>query len=995
MKIKNTLIAVVSSLVFGGASIGMGMLAYTNANVDQLDLLTRAVKDDKVKELKLARGDIKIEAGENHAGAIIGNKLYMWGRNDWGQLGIGSTGGFAWVPTRINIPNGTITELAMGVWHSGIIIDNSVYTWGRNDYGQLGLGHTTSRVHSPQFVLGGANSLAFGQFHSGAIVNGTIYMWGRNDWGQVGDDSYVTRTRPTIVYDKNIKGMYARELSLGFKHSGAILTNPKNGNRRELYAWGLNTNAELGYSTGAYEHWEYPDAVKDINKLSGTLQSISFGGTNSSAIVSGTLYTWGDNGNGQLGIGTVTRWEWVSRVTTISNVTSVKVAKLMQEATADIPGHMLAINSSGSLYAWGKNYNGQIGNGGTTNVSTPQLIRSSNVSAISAAGYASFAIIGGQLYSWGYGKYDVLGNGGNNSDVLTPTMINIRENYTINLNSSNDPYNKRNDVVYNVIKNSNDIKNIVEASSNQMNLPRSYNLSNVQAIGSTQDNTGRMTTTVDGAFPIITDITINGFLPVKETALTKISPKEVMITDDTFKHISTVDLVNEANADNTGTNSKLARWIINNSAMIIGNLPTYTQDFPELARIVKADGFVSKSWSKGEIEFNIYVDKYYEKSGNNIIISSSNTPVRLTTKISLSGLPKVISYQDCIDGRGKIQIIETQIEPQTSADKFFMAITGNINGGLVTNRVLLGEYINIRFIPGNATVSIVRDPSVVPTPGVVAEPVAFTLTTDKYYWLGSLIEAPNPPLTEYISFVILPKVSSISVKDNIEDVTSQITTGDALQLLKSQNNIQTESSKYLSFKNFPSSTFFSLGDLITNDNESGILNISVNANKYYDLDKLDFYSKNKEFTNLEIAGFKPSYDMSKYPVNTSNEKIETTKSKTQFFDEVIQNNVVNRSFIEQYLDLRSIPENAKLSIPRMEYNNDDTIWLTVRTDRYYDDGGVTIIEDFETTILIQLPTFDVIWIIILASSILFLLFLITCIIISVKNKNRIKDEIIE
>lgn len=991
MKTKNILITSISSLIFSGAVMGGAFLAHTNANVDKLDLLTRAVQDDKVKELQRARGDIKIESGGKHSGAIIGNRLYMWGYNVYGQIGNGSLANVL-SPIRINVPNGIISELSLGIDSSGVIIDNNVYTWGRNEYGQLGTGDTAHK-YTPQFVLSGANSLSLGEFHSGAIVNGTIYMWGRNDWGQVGDDSYVTRTRPTKVYDKNIKGMYARELSVGFKHSGAILTNPKNGNRRELYTWGLNTNRELGYSSGAYDHWEYPYAVDDINKLSGTLQSISFGGVNSSAIVSGSLYTWGDNGEGQLGIGTTTKWEWVSRVTSISNVTSVRVAKVDQPLSSfDNAGHMIAINSSGSLYLWGRNSQAQIGDGRTTSSSRPQLIESSNVSAISCSSNASFAIIDGKLHSWGSSSGGVLGNGINSNGLVSrPTLINIKENYIINLNSSNDPYNKRNDVVYNVIKNKNDIVNIVEASSTLINLPRNYNVSNVQAIGTTQNNTGRISTIVDAAFPIVNHITIDGFLPVKETAQTKLSPKEVPIIDNTFSGESIVELVKNANSDSTGTQSELAKWIINNSTTIIGTLQTYTQDFPENAKIVKADGFVLKSWLKGEIEFNIYVNKYYEKSGNNIILSTSNAPVKLTTKISLSGLPQVVSYQDCIDFNGKIQILETQIDPQTSADKFFVAITGNVIGGTVINKALLGQYINIRFIPADAIITIDRDMTIIQGPNEINQEVGFTLTTDKYYWLGVLIDTPNPPLTEYISFTILRKISNIFLKDNIEDFTSQITTGDALKLMSSGNTIESEASKYLNFENFPLSTLFTLGDSIVNDNESGILNLSIKASRYYDLELLDYYDKNKIFNDIKISGFKPSYDISIYPVNNNNEIMQSSKSKNEFFDEVINNNVVNRSFLSQYLDFRSIPENAELSIPRMDYKDDSTIQLTVRVDRYYDNGGVTIVRDYETTILIKLEKFDIIWIIILSASGLFLLFLITCIIICIRNKRKIKD----
>lgn len=86
-------------------------------------------------------------------------------------------------------------------------------------------------------TISGAHSLGLGGDHSGAIAQGKVYMWGKNNVGQIGDDTYGNiRTRPTPVSERYIEGMTAVQLSLGDVHSGAIYTDPKDGNKGKLFA---------------------------------------------------------------------------------------------------------------------------------------------------------------------------------------------------------------------------------------------------------------------------------------------------------------------------------------------------------------------------------------------------------------------------------------------------------------------------------------------------------------------------------------------------------------------------------------------------------------------------------------------------------------------------------------------------------------------------------------------------------------------------------------
>lgn len=233
MKIKNTLITVASSLVFGGASIGVGMLAYTNANVDKLELLTRAVKDDKLKELKLARGDIRITAGEEHAGAIIGNKVYMWGYNGAGQLGFGDYSNRL-IPTLLPfLPNGTITSLELGANHSGAIVDGQIYMWGDNQFGQLGYVSDISSSEMCSYI--NQKSKNSNQLINNKELQEVGLLTVLNDGNYI--SSFSNRIIfPIIDQNSNIIGFTGRDIN---NNSNIKYLNSKN-LKKDEFIYGLN-----------------------------------------------------------------------------------------------------------------------------------------------------------------------------------------------------------------------------------------------------------------------------------------------------------------------------------------------------------------------------------------------------------------------------------------------------------------------------------------------------------------------------------------------------------------------------------------------------------------------------------------------------------------------------------------------------------------------------------------------------------------------------------
>ena len=144
----------------------------------------------KVDGLPSARS---VSAGSQHSCAITdGNLAYCWGRNTWGQLGIESFSAGSNTATEV-LNLGTIQNLTSGLSHTTCAVgtDDRAYCWGRNQFGQLGIGSTDDQ-NLPQWIstLGDdANNIDFGNLHGCALLtNGQVACWGRNGAKRLGDN---------------------------------------------------------------------------------------------------------------------------------------------------------------------------------------------------------------------------------------------------------------------------------------------------------------------------------------------------------------------------------------------------------------------------------------------------------------------------------------------------------------------------------------------------------------------------------------------------------------------------------------------------------------------------------------------------------------------------------------------------------------------------------------------------------------------------------------
>jgi alpha-tubulin suppressor-like RCC1 family protein len=323
--------------------------------------------------------------------------LWTWGYSNYGQLGENIT------TTRASpvqtISGGTNWKLiSCGGYHTAAIkTDGTLWSWGRNQYGQIG-NNTQVSVSSPvQTIAGGTNwkSISCGKFNISAIkTDGTLWSWGVNYLGQLGDNTALLRSSPvqTIAGGTNWK-----LVSSNSYHTAAIKTDGT------LWTWGMNTSGQLGDNTIATKSSPIQTISAGTNwKL------ISVGYYYTAAIkTDGTLWTWGKNDYGQLGDNTVAHKS--SPVQTIAGGTNWNLISAGNY-------HIAANKTDGTLWTWGYNGYGQLGDNTLTNNSSPvqTIAGGTNWKTFDCGDYYTTAIkTDGTLWGWGYNQFGQLGDNTN------------------------------------------------------------------------------------------------------------------------------------------------------------------------------------------------------------------------------------------------------------------------------------------------------------------------------------------------------------------------------------------------------------------------------------------------------------------------------------------------------------------------------------------------------------------------------------------------------
>ena len=275
------------------------------------------------------------------------SSLWAWGGNWSGQIGNGTAGRGRSQRTPIRIMEDVVAVSTS--WHTlAIQSDGSLWAWGPNDSGQLGDGTTENR-HSPVQVMEDVAAVSAGNGHTLAIrTDGSLWAWGSNRFGQLGDGTTEDRHSPVQVMED------VAAVSVGSGHTLAIRTDGS------LWAWGWNEWGRLGDGTTEDRHSPVM-VMEDVVAVSASSHTLAIQSD-------GSLWAWGYNSSGQLGNGTAT-----GRHRAYPNPSPIRI---MEDVVAVFAGgsHTLAIRTDGSLWVWGDNSSGQLGDGTTEDRHSPVMV---------------------------------------------------------------------------------------------------------------------------------------------------------------------------------------------------------------------------------------------------------------------------------------------------------------------------------------------------------------------------------------------------------------------------------------------------------------------------------------------------------------------------------------------------------------------------------------------------------------------------------------------
>jgi alpha-tubulin suppressor-like RCC1 family protein len=357
----------------------------------------------------------QITAGFAHTCALdTSGAAYCWGANGNGQLGNSSTTQ-SLVPVAVTtsgvLSGKTLTQISgdeNGMYTCALDSAGAAYCWGAASFGQLGNGGVSSTPGVPvavvtSGVLSGKTltQIATGSGSTCAVAStGAAYCWGQGVNGELGNNSTASSSAPVAVTMSGVlAGKTLTQVSLGTNFACAL------DSAGAAYCWGLNTSGQVGNPATAV-HFLVPTAVT-------SQATVSAGYTHACSISSGKAYCWGDNSDGELGNGGT-----ASSSVPVAVVTSGVLAGVtLTQITAGF-FFTCALSTTGAVYCWGFNADGELGNSSTINSSVPVAVSTSGalsgvtVTQITADSGLDACALGstGAAYCWGKNNDGQLGN---------------------------------------------------------------------------------------------------------------------------------------------------------------------------------------------------------------------------------------------------------------------------------------------------------------------------------------------------------------------------------------------------------------------------------------------------------------------------------------------------------------------------------------------------------------------------------------------------------
>jgi uncharacterized repeat protein (TIGR02543 family) len=325
-----------------------------------------------------------------------------------------------------------LSNISLGFQFSTIILsDGSVYTFGENEFNQIGDQTTNDNLipfnMSNSLYLNESakiTKIEAGYYHTGVLTNdGSLLMWGYNSKGQIGDGTIINKLNPIDIsyyfgleYDEKII-----DIAFGGDHSMALSSSGK------LFSWGGNSSGQLGKNDIVDSKTPYQITSFFELKEGEKIIKIDAESDNSSAITSDNrLFIWGENYFGQIGNGSTTDQKKPLDITGRFSLESDENIALFSQGYS----HSATLTSKGRLFTWGYNLNGQLGNQSTASQNIPIEITSfynlntnEKITKIEIGFHRSaFLTSQNRLFVWGNNSQGQLGTG-NTNQLTVPVDI--------------------------------------------------------------------------------------------------------------------------------------------------------------------------------------------------------------------------------------------------------------------------------------------------------------------------------------------------------------------------------------------------------------------------------------------------------------------------------------------------------------------------------------------------------------------------------------------
>lgn len=390
-----------------------------------------AISDNQSAPVKVSTNDAATTPLENVVQIAIGDNfgcalrqdgtVWCWGANGSGQLGLGGTD-FQPRAYAVQSTATDLTQIVAGQEHvCGIKGDGTVLCWGYNLYGELGNGTTPTNSPTPVAVSSLANAVSLGtsRVHTCAVLaDGTVKCWGRDSFAECGTGTALAAGRSTPVTVAGVSGVV--QVGGGDGYTCARLADGT------AKCWGRDTGDRLG-NGGSDADSPTPVNVP-LTAVAAGVFDVSLDHEHGCAVASdGVAKCWGRSNDGQLGGTSI-----VSVPATTTNAAYLTLVDHGSDRVRNVEtggAHSCYVNQAGALYCWGQNTYGQLGLGNTTPFSTPQLVSTvSNVKSVALGEASTCALLAdGTVRCWGRnGGAAADGRlipGGATLNVTSPTLV--------------------------------------------------------------------------------------------------------------------------------------------------------------------------------------------------------------------------------------------------------------------------------------------------------------------------------------------------------------------------------------------------------------------------------------------------------------------------------------------------------------------------------------------------------------------------------------------